>query len=197
MHFAAAALHAVVVNVNVSLAPPELAYVLADSGATVLVAAPEFAGPLADALAATGADAVPALRHVIWVAPSAEGTDEDGAMDAAAGFPPAGAPPALPGVQSAWYEAACQAPATAIGTNAADGGSAAGGFAEAGFEAARAALAAAEGFTVEDGFHMYYTSGTTGRPKGVVLSHRVVVLHALGTIKGAPYVKELSCMAHQ
>jgi acyl-CoA synthetase (AMP-forming)/AMP-acid ligase II len=41
----------------------------------------------------------------------------------------------------------------------------------------------AEG-SVEDGYHMYYTSGTTGTPKGVVLSHRIVLQHAVGTIKG-------------
>lgn len=30
--------------------------------------------------------------------------------------------------------------------------------------------------------HLYYTSGTTGRPKGVMLTHRNVKSHALGTI---------------
>jgi acyl-coenzyme A synthetase/AMP-(fatty) acid ligase len=39
-------------------------------------------------------------------------------------------------------------------------------------------------FNPSDGLHMYYTSGTTGKPKGVVLSHAVVTLHALGTIHG-------------
>jgi acyl-CoA synthetase (AMP-forming)/AMP-acid ligase II len=34
----------------------------------------------------------------------------------------------------------------------------------------------------EDVAHLYYTSGTTGRPKGVMLTHKNVCLHALGTI---------------
>ncbi|OGP73458.1 MAG: hypothetical protein A2V86_02405 [Deltaproteobacteria bacterium RBG_16_49_23] len=36
--------------------------------------------------------------------------------------------------------------------------------------------------TGEDIAQIYYTSGTTGRPKGVMLSHKNVTTHALGTI---------------
>ncbi len=36
--------------------------------------------------------------------------------------------------------------------------------------------------TADDIAHLYYTSGTTGRPKGVMLSHKNVKTHALGTI---------------
>ena len=37
-----------------------------------------------------------------------------------------------------------------------------------------------ESINCDEGCEMYYTSGTTGRPKGVILSQKVVVLHALG-----------------
>jgi fatty-acyl-CoA synthase len=39
---------------------------------------------------------------------------------------------------------------------------------------------------------MCYTSGTTGRPKGVVYSHRSTVLHTLGVASGAPCGRPLS-----
>eukprot|EP00889_Picochlorum_renovo_P006747 jgi/Picre1/33777/NNA_001256.t1 len=37
--------------------------------------------------------------------------------------------------------------------------------------------------SLDDTFHLYYTSGTTGKPKPVELSHRMVVYHAIGTVK--------------
>ena len=39
------------------------------------------------------------------------------------------------------------------------------------------------GNSPEDPYQLYFTSGTTGRPKGVLLSSRIVTLHALATIR--------------
>lgn len=49
VHFAVAALRAQVVNINTTLAAPELAHVLCDSGAQLIIADVEFAGQLAHA----------------------------------------------------------------------------------------------------------------------------------------------------
>ena len=108
-YFAAAWLGAVLNPLNVRLAVPELAAILVDSGASLLVAGREFE-PLVTALRA---ERTP-LAHVLWT---------DAEPDLAR-------------------------------------------------TCARAAL------EPDDLAHLYYTSGTTGRSKGVMLSHRNVCVHA-------------------
>jgi acyl-CoA synthetase (AMP-forming)/AMP-acid ligase II len=63
LHFAAAAIHAVVVNLNIHLAPPELAYILDDSAPVVVFADRHYAQTLREALAAAGG----APRRVVWI----------------------------------------------------------------------------------------------------------------------------------
>ena len=53
---------------------------------------------------------------------------------------------------------------------------------EVGLEKAAPARMDAVSLSEEDVAQIYYTSGTTGRPKGVMLSHKNVSVHALGTI---------------
>jgi len=109
-YFAAAWLGAVLNPLNVRLAAPELAAILVDSGALLLVAGREFE-PLVQALRKQQR---PPLARVQW-------TDEEPDLS---------------------------------------------------LSCARAPLAP------DDLAHLYYTSGTTGRSKGVMLSHRNVCVHA-------------------
>ena len=98
IHFAAAALHAVVVNVNVSLAPRELAHVLHDSGCEALIADAEFAAVVSAAVcedlsidpapgsppAGTAASCAARLTRLVWDGPQRTDSPQAAAKPSAA-----------------------------------------------------------------------------------------------------------------
>ena len=118
MLFGTAQLGAVFVPVNTRLAPPEIAHILADSGARVLIHDPEFAVRVADGVAEAR------VAHVIV-------TGQDGLDRLLA--------------------------------------EASGGHADA-------------DVTLEDPAAILYTSGTTGRSKGAVLTHQNLTWVALNCL---------------
>lgn len=209
LHFAAAALRAIIVNINVNLAPQELAHILADSGADIIVASPEFAEALqaaADAAstATTAAAIAAAEAEAAFPAPgaaaSASVAADVGALCVHAAVwtlpgqplqtltPAAASSTRLPQV-SGWHS--CAYPygvyvrTDITGAPVVLSADVAGVTNEE--DQALDELYAFGGRPEgdpEDGYQMYFTSGTTGRPKGVLLNHRVVVLHAIGTILG-------------
>ena len=148
LHFAAAALHAVVVNLNIHLVPTELAYILNDSGPKLIFADTAYS---ANTLAARAAmQSSTGSCNIVWM-------NIDTQSNAAT----------LSEGSDVHYAACFAAPASGSATEVAAG----------------VCAEVLESGSEDDGYHMYYTSGTTGRPKGVVLSHHIVVQHAVGTIK--------------
>ncbi len=128
-YFAAAHLGAILVPLNFRLSSREIAMILADSGARLLIAQDKFRDR-AEGLTSQ----VSALEEILWT----QRREDPGG--------PAGCD----------YEALLRAqPATPPPD-----------------------LAIAD----DEVAHLYYTSGTTGRPKGVMLTHKNVKSHALGTI---------------
>lgn len=206
LHYAAAALRAVIVNVNTHLAPPELRYILHDCEAEVLVADMEAHGEaLSAAMSAFATDQpasesaevqeprpLPRLHTVFDVSSGSSSSSSGITTPTAAEHAPPSAMRIVP------YHAALEAAASTGAATMAPLRAAAVAAATAASVAetststpatftqlqAAASSGAVDPADPDAPFHMYYTSGTTGHPKGVLLSHRIVMLHALGTIQG-------------
>ena len=147
LHFAAAAVHAIVVNINTHWVDREVSLVLQDSLPQFMFVHPQYLATVQAAMKSTNIfAAVPASTCRV---------DNLILVDSAANI-------ASQQQQTAYtaYSAIIADCDTNVGMHR------------------------PTDFSDSDGYEMYYTSGTTGRPKGVVLSQHIVVQHALGTIKG-------------
>ncbi|QDZ20182.1 AMP-dependent synthetase/ligase [Chloropicon primus] len=145
VHFAAAALQATVINLNVNLKPGELRFILEDSRVDAIFAHPILAPTLEDALSevddAAGASQLGMPKFLVWLDSrvggiveaefSCEGITYESCIDSGTDR--------MSEIRHHWKED---------------------------FE-----------------YQWYYTSGTTGKPKGVILRHDQICLHALSTIE--------------
>jgi acyl-CoA synthetase (AMP-forming)/AMP-acid ligase II len=129
-YFAAAQIGAVLNPLNFRLSSRELAFILNDSGARILVASSGFL----EGVEALGQLVTP-LEQVVW-------TGEGERPDA---------------FETVAYEDVIR-------------------------EHRTGPIPSSRDATDEDVAHLYYTSGTTGRPKGVMLTHKNVCTHALAAI---------------
>lgn len=129
-YFAAAQIGAVLNPLNVRLSSRELAFILNDSGAEILVAASRFREGVED----LGRLDTP-LKRVVWTGAG----ERPGAFEAVE------------------YEGAIR-------------------------ERRAGPVPSCPDLRDDDVAHLYYTSGTTGRPKGVMLTHKNVCTHALAAI---------------
>lgn len=148
LHFAAAAIHAAVVNINTHWVAREISLVFQDSSPLLAFVDSTGLQVLTSAIDSVTQEAILAngnnkcsIEQVVLVNPHA-------ALDVSTDFP-----------------------SSCINFNTI-------------FQSSYPALKHDSSFSNADGYQMYYTSGTTGRPKGVVLSHHIVLTHALGTIQG-------------
>ena len=144
------ALRASVLNINWRLATDELAYLLQDAAVEWLVVDATFAPLVLPAVTAANSESG-RVQAVVWL--------EDGTLPSADAIDEQSVP-----VSSHSYEDLLLS-------------------AEPSGEAALADTIGALGgvdSVAELPCEMYYTSGTSGRPKGVQLTHRIVYVHAIG-----------------
>lgn len=150
VHFAAAALHAIIVNVNTHWVDREINLVLQDSSPRVVLLHPQYL----EAVKAAMQEATNQSGAV--QAPSACSVDTIVLVDSSLS--------STISAEQHQLQVACMSYASIM--------------------AHSSELQQPSDLSDSDGYQMYYTSGTTGRPKGVVLSQKIVVTHALGTIQG-------------
>ena len=141
-HFAAAGARATVLNLNYRLAPAELAYILDDARPVSIICSKSMRNLL---LAAVRTASNSSVQSIIWI-------NDDNSHPEEQEKKQAGTTPT--GVRVHAYE-----DAVAFGFGRLANGS----FIPTKVSKAKVA---------ELGAEMYYTSGTTGRPKGVVLTHK-------------------------
>jgi fatty-acyl-CoA synthase len=129
-YFATAQLGAILNPLNYRLSPRELAFILQDSGAILLIASDRFVESVE-----TLGEMTTELNQVVWTGSAGEKWapfESANYEDVLKGEKTV--PPPLPHISD------------------------------------------------DDVVHLYYTSGTTGRPKGVMLSHKNVCVHALAAV---------------
>ena len=129
-YFATAQVGAILNPLNFRLSPNELAFILRDSGASLLIASDRFVEGV-EPLLEMGIN----LNQVLWTGSVVETS----------------AP-----CDSMYYEEVLREE--------------------------KAVAPSLPDISDDDVVHLYYTSGTTGRPKGVMLSHKNVCVHALAAV---------------
>ncbi len=130
-YYAVAHRGAISVPINYRLSPKDIAFILADSESTVLIADRKFTHLVTAALNEGGTG----VQTVLWT-----GDGEHAPLT----------------IETADYEE--------------------------GIRRSPTISLPAEDIREEDAAQLYYTSGTTGKPKGVILTHKNICTHALGAI---------------
>ena len=143
---------AVVVNVNVALAGPEIEYILEDGKCKIIFADMSVHEHVLAAFSSSEAPSKNLPQHIIWM-------DIDGKPESMKAFSP------HKSVKFSMYIDCMNER-----------------FEEQRLVEKRKIMLS--NASSEDAFHSYYTSGTTGHPKPVLLNHKIVMYHAIATIKG-------------